>query len=262
VSSKPHGLSAALVCDLSQGLRGSARGSGHQPQLTGDRTIPAKGSAFFLRRTFKGDALYAAVFAKYLGFMMARGHPLEYFVEGGRSRTGRLAVAAHRYAVDDRAAYLQHPKRPVVFMPVYFGYERIVEGRTYIGELSGQPKEKESVLGLLKGIVFGAAQQTRESTRQSGQPIALDDLLDRHNPNWRGAAAADPESRTAWISAAVGDLAVRINVGINAAAAVTPINLVAMAILATRARHWPKPISRVSWTCIGCCCAMRRTGRW
>ena len=50
-----------------------------------------KGGAFFLRRSFKGDALYAAVFTKYLGFMMARGHPLEYFIEGGRSRTGPAA---------------------------------------------------------------------------------------------------------------------------------------------------------------------------
>ncbi len=49
-----------------------------------------KGGAFFLRRSFKGDALYSAVFSKYLGFMMARGHPLEYFIEGGRSRTGRM----------------------------------------------------------------------------------------------------------------------------------------------------------------------------
>ncbi len=48
------------------------------------------GGAFFLRRTFRGDDLYATVFAKYLGIMMTRGHSLEYFIEGGRSRTGRL----------------------------------------------------------------------------------------------------------------------------------------------------------------------------
>ena len=62
-------------------------------------------------------------------------------------------------------SYLREPRRPVVFVPVYFGYERIVEGRTYIGELSGAPKEKESVLGLLRSL-RGAAQQVRQGARQ------------------------------------------------------------------------------------------------
>jgi glycerol-3-phosphate O-acyltransferase len=192
-----------------------------------------KGGAFFLRRTFKGDALYAAVFAKYLGFMMARGHPLEYFIEGGRSRTGRLLAPRTGMLSMTVRAYLRDPKRPVVFMPVYFGYERIVEGRTYIGELSGQPKQKESVPGLLRGIVSVLRSKLGKVHVNLGEPIALDTLLDRHNPDWRRAAAADSESRSVWINEAVGDLAVRINIGINAAAAVTPINLVAMAILAT-----------------------------
>jgi glycerol-3-phosphate O-acyltransferase len=100
------------------------------------------GGAFFLRRSFKGDALYATVFAKYLGIMIARGHSLEYFIEGGRSRTGRLLSPRTGMLSMTVRAYLRDPKRPVVFMPVYFGYERIVEGRTYIGELSGQPKAK------------------------------------------------------------------------------------------------------------------------
>ena len=62
-----------------------------------------RGGAFFLRRSFSGNALYSAVFMKYLGLMMARGHSIEYFIEGGRSRTGRLLQAQGRHAVDDRA---------------------------------------------------------------------------------------------------------------------------------------------------------------
>ena len=76
------------------------------------------GGAFFLRRTFRGDALYAAVFAKYLGFMMARGHSLEYFIEGGRSRTGRLLSPRTGMLSMTLRAYLRDPSRPVVFMPV------------------------------------------------------------------------------------------------------------------------------------------------
>jgi glycerol-3-phosphate O-acyltransferase len=191
------------------------------------------GGAFFLRRSFKGDAVYAAVFAKYLGFMMARGHPLEYFIEGGRSRTGRLLSPRTGMLSMTVRAYLRDPKRPVVFMPVYFGYERIVEGRTYIGELSGVPKEKESVFGLLKATVSVLRSKLGRVHVNLGQPISLDDLLDRHNPDWRGAPSDSNESRPGWINDAIGDLAVRINAEINAAAAVTPVNLVAMATLAT-----------------------------
>ena len=191
-----------------------------------------KGGAFFLRRSFKGDALYAAVFAKYLGVMMARGHSLEYFIEGGRSRTGRLLPPRTGMLSMTVRAYLRDPKRRVVFMPVYFGYERIVEGRTYIGELSGQPKKKESVPGLIKSTISVLRSKLGMVHVNLGRPISLDAVLCRHNPEWRNAAAG-PDPDAGWIAAAVADLATRINVEINAAAAVTPINLVATALLAT-----------------------------
>jgi glycerol-3-phosphate O-acyltransferase len=199
-----------------------------------------KGGAFFLRRSFKGDALYAAVFAKYLAFMMARGHPLEYFIEGGRSRTGRLLPPRTGMLSMTVRSYLREPRRPVVFMPVYFGYERIVEGNTYIGELSGLPKKKESVLGVLKSLSVLRSRFGKVHVNL-GKPIVLEELLESHNPHWRGAPSASRSagaseeilSPPGWIGEAIADLAVRIASGINAAAAVTPINLVSMAVLAT-----------------------------
>jgi glycerol-3-phosphate O-acyltransferase len=199
-----------------------------------------KCGAFFLRRSFKGDALYTVVFAKYLGFMMARGHPLEYFIEGGRSRTGRLLSPRTGMLSMTVRSYVRDPKRPVIFMPVYFGYERIVEGRTYIGELSGQPKQKESVYVLLKSTVSVLRSKFGKVHVNLGQPIALDDLLQKHNPNWRLSPAENDDPRAGWIGEAISDLAVRINTEINAAAAVTPINLVAMAILATPRQALPE----------------------
>src|SRR5690606_6852721 len=93
-----------------------------------------KGGAFFLRRTFRGNTLYSVVFMKYLGLMMARGHSLEYFIEGGRSRTGRLLQPKTGMLSMTVRSYLRDPKRPVVFLPVYFGYEQLVESETYIAE--------------------------------------------------------------------------------------------------------------------------------
>jgi glycerol-3-phosphate O-acyltransferase len=199
-----------------------------------------KGGAFFLRRSFKGDALYPVVFAKYLGFMMARGHPLEYFIEGGRSRTGRLLSPRTGMLSMTVRSYLRDPKRPVKFMPVYFGYERIVEGRTYIGELSGQPKKKESVFVLLKSIVSVLRSKFGTVHVNLGQPIDLDELLQEHNPHWRSEPSASDDSRAGWIAHAITELAVRINTAINSAAAVTPINLVATAILASQRQALPE----------------------
>jgi glycerol-3-phosphate O-acyltransferase len=197
-----------------------------------------KGGAFFLRRTFKGDALYATVFAKYLGFMMARGHSLEYFIEGGRSRTGRLLSPRTGMLSMTLRAYLRDPKRPVFFIPVYFGYERIVEGRTYIGELSGVPKKKESLPGLLKAVVSVLRSKLGRVHVNLGRPIALDAVLEQHNPQWR--SVQEPQARAGWIGEAIADLGRRINVEINAAAAVTPVNLVAMAMLATPRQAMPE----------------------
>jgi glycerol-3-phosphate O-acyltransferase len=199
-----------------------------------------KCGAFFLRRSFKGDALYPVVFARYLGFMMARGHPLEYFIEGGRSRTGRLLSPRTGMLSMTVRSYLRDPRRPVMFMPVYFGYERIAEGRTYIGELSGQPKQKESIFVLLKSTVSVLRSKFGKVHVNLGRPIALDALLSKHNPDWRLSAAENGEPRSGWVGAAISDLAFRINVEINAAAAVTPINLVAMAILATPRQALPE----------------------
>jgi glycerol-3-phosphate O-acyltransferase len=193
-------------------------------------TFLRRGGAFFLRRTFAGNTLYTAVFMKYLGLMMARGHSIEYFIEGGRSRTGRLLQPRTGMLAMTVRSYLREPRRPLVFVPVYFGYERLVEGRTYISELSGRPKEKESVFTLLRTIPelrsrFGKVYVS------FGEPLALDALIERHAPGWNRVPSASDE-RPAWIAPLVAELANDVMVRINAAACVTPVNLVGLVLIA------------------------------
>ena len=190
-----------------------------------------RGGAFFLRRSFSGNALYSAVFMKYLGLMMARGHSIEYFIEGGRSRTGRLLQPKTGMLSMTVRSYLRDPARPLVFVPVYFGYERLVEGRTYIGELSGRAKEKESVLSLLKTIPalrsrFGKVYVS------FGEPLPLDPLIRRHAPDWAGEPSST-DDRPEWLGPLVRELARGVMTRINAAACVTPINLIGLVLLAT-----------------------------
>ncbi len=190
-----------------------------------------RGGAFFMRRSFSGNALYSAVFTKYLGLMMARGHSIEYFIEGGRSRTGRLLKPKTGMLAMTVRSYIREPTRPVVFVPVYFGYERLVEGRTYIGELSGRPKEKESVFMLLRTIPelrrrFGKVYVS------FGEPLPLDPVILKHNPAWNREPSGS-DDRPAWLSPVVTELATTIMTRINAAACVTPVNLIGLVLLAT-----------------------------
>src|SRR6202030_434318 len=197
-----------------------------------------KGGAFFIRRSFRGNALYTVVFMKYLAAIMARGHSIEYFIEGGRSRTGRLLQPKTGMLSMTVRSFLRDPARPVVFVPVYFGYERIVEGPTYIGELSGRPKEKESVFGLVR--TFRKLRERFGKVHVNlGEPIPLGKLLDRYDPNWR-SLKFDDDTRVPWVNQAVGDLAVAIMRNINSAAAVTPIGLLAMTLLATPRQALPE----------------------
>jgi glycerol-3-phosphate O-acyltransferase len=190
-----------------------------------------RGGAFFLRRSFGGNAAYSAVFSRYLGAMMARGHSIEYFIEGGRSRTGRLLRPKTGMLAMTVRAHVRNPVRPVVFVPIYFGYERLVEARTYVGELSGRPKEKESILGMLRTLPelrsrFGKVYVS------FGEPLPLDDLLAAHVPG-RDRSQPVTEEKPAWLSPLCTDLAHRIMQRINAAACVTPVNLMGCVLLAT-----------------------------
>ncbi len=195
------------------------------------------GGAFFIRRRFGGNALYTVVFLKYLAAIMARGHSIEYFIEGGRSRTGRLLQPKTGMLSMTVRSFLRDPVRPVVFVPVYFGYERIIEGATYIGELSGKPKEKESVFGLVRSL--GRLRERFGRVHVNlGEPIALEGILDRHGP-WR-EQSFDEATRAAWVSSAVDELAGRIMCNINAAAAVTPVSLLAMVLLAMPRQALPE----------------------
>ena len=193
--------------------------------------ILRRGGAFFLRRSFKGNRLYAAVFDAYLNEILVRGHSIEYFVEGGRSRTGRLLAPKGGMLVMTLNSYVRDPKRPIVFVPVYFGYEKLIEGGSFISELGGAAKKKESLFGLLRSV-----KSLRENFGKVyvnfAEPIELEPLLNRMQPEWR-ETEIDNGERPAWLGEVVDELGGEIMSRINAAAAVTPISLLAFALLAT-----------------------------
>src|SRR5699024_10510029 len=191
-----------------------------------------RGGAFFLRRSFRSQPLYAAVFNQYVALILDRGVAMEYFIEGTRSRTGRLLPPKGGMLSITVRAFLRNPTKPVMFQPVYIGYERLAEGSSYIAELSGQQKKPES-LSDFRNLINILRKNYGEVTVSFGEPIQLAELLDGHEVEWR-AQTADSSSKPPWLNQVVDDLAERIMVNINRSADVNPVNLLATALLASR----------------------------
>jgi len=109
-----------------------------------------RGGAFFIRRSFRGDRLYAAVVDAYVRRLLRSGYPVELFLEGGRSRTGKLLAPKFGLLNMVADAALAIPDKECFFVPISIGYERVIESRSYERELRGGEKAKEDAAGLLK----------------------------------------------------------------------------------------------------------------
>jgi len=193
--------------------------------------ILRRGGAFFLRRSFKGNRLYATVFDAYINQVLVKGYSMEYFVEGGRSRTGRLLAPKGGMLVMTVNSFVKSPQRPIVFVPIYFGYEKLIEGDSFISELGGAEKKKESVGGLIRSIK-SLRDQFGKVYVNIAEPVELEPILDELYPEWREFESENGE-RPPWLAAIVEELGKQIMQGINSAAAVTPISLLAYVLLAT-----------------------------
>lgn len=193
--------------------------------------ILRRGGAFFLRRSFGGNKLYTAVFNEYIFQLMDRGFPLEFYPEGGRSRTGRLLQPKTGLLAMTMQSLLRGTRKPVALIPVYVGYERMFEGKSYLNELRGAEKKKES-FGQLLGIRKTLKQNFGKVHLNFAEPVFLNKYLDDKQPDWhqyRGQIGAKPS----WLSPQVTELSHLIMQKINAAATVNAISLVALVILST-----------------------------
>jgi glycerol-3-phosphate O-acyltransferase len=199
-----------------------------------------RAGAFFIRRSFKGDRLYAAVVDAYMRRLLKDGYPLEFFLEGARSRTGKLLppkLGLLSIVVDAALGSEGDGGRQVKFVPISIGYERVVEERAYVRELTGGDKSKEDVRGLL-GAATSALGRYGRLNVQFGEVLTLDDVVAEMSlePTSQPAPAQRNSPARANLSPArrralVSRLAYRVMNEINRVTAVTPGALVAAALL-------------------------------
>ncbi len=192
------------------------------------------GGAFFIRRSFKGNKLYSTIFREYLAELFAKGYSVEYFSEGGRSRTGRLLQAKTGMLAMTIQAMLRGMNRPVTLVPVYIGYEHVMEVATYAKELRGKRKEKENA-----SLVIRTIRKLRNFGKgyvNFGEPIQLNQYLNEHAPEWTKDIDPMGTSKPQWMNPVVNDLATKMMTHINDAAATNALTLCATALLASRQR--------------------------
>lgn len=107
--------------------------------------------AFFIRRTMEGDDLYRHVLAAFIRQNVRDGQHIEIFMEGTRSRSGkvlppRLGLFTMVLDAVDRLP----AKTEVSFLPIAINYERVIEERSYSREQSGGDKSGENIKGLVE----------------------------------------------------------------------------------------------------------------
>lgn len=191
--------------------------------------------AFYLRRKFSGDAIYTAVFRAYVESLILRGYPIEFFPEGGRSRTGRLLAPKTGLLSMVAEAGLKQRARKVALVPVFIGYDKCWEVNTYAKELRGAKKQKESVEGLLKASkILGKSHG--KAYVNFGEPLVLQDYADQNLPGWKDQFTAQIDEPPAQFKRFVSDLALEVSRRTNAAAVANPAGLTAIALLASPQR--------------------------
>lgn len=193
-----------------------------------------RGGAFFIRRSFKGNKLYSTIFREYLAELFAKGYSVEYFSEGGRSRTGRLLQAKTGMLAMTIQAMLRGLNRPVTLVPVYIGYEHVMEVGTYAKELRGKRKEKENASQVLRTI--RKLRNFGQGYVNFGEPIPLNQYLNEQAPQWTKDIDPIGGSKPQWLNPVVNSLATKMMTHINDAAATNAMTLCATALLASRQR--------------------------
>jgi glycerol-3-phosphate O-acyltransferase len=177
--------------------------------------------AFFIRRRFLGGKLYAEVLYTYIKTLIKTGYNIEFFIEGGRSRTGKLVLPKLGLLNMILRTYDEQAAPDLFFVPTFVGYDQVLEEKAYLSELEGRSKQAESVGQLVKARKFLKKRYGRAYI-QFSEPISLRKYLAQ-------LPETDPQLELARDHAQ--DLGYSIIQAINRISVVTPFSLVCAALL-------------------------------
>jgi glycerol-3-phosphate O-acyltransferase len=191
-------------------------------------TIFRRSGAFFIRRSFGGDKLYAAVFAAYVRRLMKEGHVIEFFIEGGRSRTGKLLAPRMGMLSMCLEPVTDGSIRDISVIPVSIGYEKVVEAKSYARELAGASKKKEDVGSLLTSGPKVLRSRYGRVYVDFDEPISVREFASSRGIDVDQIAREGAERDKKQLTTQLGH---RVVYGINHVTRVTPTSVVALILL-------------------------------
>jgi glycerol-3-phosphate O-acyltransferase len=136
------------------------------------------GGAFFIRRSFRGAVLYSKVFAEYIHKLLEEGFNIEQFIEGGRSRTGKLLMPKLGLLSILLNAYKNGACEDMIIVPIYIGYDRVLEEKSYLQELEGGQKEPENLRGVIQARKF-LKKRYGKIYIEFNEPILMNELVEK-----------------------------------------------------------------------------------
>jgi glycerol-3-phosphate O-acyltransferase len=181
-----------------------------------------RSGVFFIRRSFRDDKIYKLVLRHYIDYLIQKRFSLEWYIEGGRSRSGKLRPPRFgmlAYVVD---AYRRGKSEDVALIPTSLAYDQISDVGSYSAEQSGEEKRPET-FGWFLGVVRSLRRRYGNIHIRFGEPILLSKVLGKSDPS----AAPDPDERNLEVQKLAFEVAVRI----NRVTPITPTSLVTMALL-------------------------------
>ncbi|KPJ76474.1 MAG: hypothetical protein AMJ54_11635 [Deltaproteobacteria bacterium SG8_13] len=182
-----------------------------------------RGGAFFIRRTFRGAVLYAKVFTEYLHKLLEEGFNIEFFIEGTRSRTGKLVLPKLGFLSMLLDAHKNGACEDMTFVPIYIGYDRVLEESSYVHELEGGKKEPESLFQVIRARKF-LKKRFGKIYIQFHSPLSLNRMLEDAGLRIEDMTQKEKNSFCR-------DLGFRVINAIDRSAVVTAYGLCAAAIL-------------------------------
>ena len=181
-----------------------------------------RSGVFFIRRAFRENAAYKFVLRSYIDYLLEKRFPLEWFIEGTRSRSGKLnppRLGLLAYVVE---SYQRGASDDVIFMPVSIAYDQIQDVRSYAVEQAGGTKQRES-LGWMFKTLRSLRRRYGSAHIRFGAPISLRSFLSIHE--------APPVEADDTHNPAIPKLAFEVSARINEVTPITPISLVTLALL-------------------------------
>ncbi|KXJ89160.1 acyltransferase-like protein [Microdochium bolleyi] len=210
--------------------------------------------AMWIRRSFGNDTLYTTLVQTYIDTLLQGGYNFECFIEGGRSRTGKLLSPKFGILNFVLDSILSGRVKDAVICPVSTQYDKVIETEGYVTELLGVPKKKENLADFLSGGSSVLSLKLGRVDVRFHEPWSLRGFIDEQmtrltpSPSTHKWEVKSPEN-TKLRQKLLRTMGYKVLSDINDVSVVMPTALIGTVLLTLRGRGVGKSelIRRIEW---------------